>query len=169
MRGTGGADTHDSIGFNFKLTNLQAAVGLGQLEKLGARLERIRQTYRIYHDELAGVKGIRVLPFKIDTGEQPPVLRDGSETLSILITGVPLDSTLNHGTSDGAGNWTLTPANLSGLSNWIPLSTTHIIFMRGLHSKLEISRRRSSCLKRRTDHGPKIIKQWRYALWRCTS
>src|SRR3984893_13883627 len=31
VRGTGGADTHDRIGFNFKLTNLQAAVGLGQL------------------------------------------------------------------------------------------------------------------------------------------
>jgi len=71
VRGTGGADTHDSIGFNFKLTNLQAAVGLGQLEKLDARLERIRQTYRIYRDELAGVKGVRVLLFKIDSGEQP--------------------------------------------------------------------------------------------------
>src|SRR5437773_6178906 len=71
VRGTGGADTHDSIGFNFKLTNLQAAVGLGQLEKLDARLERIRQTSRIYRDELAGVKGICILPFKIDEGEQP--------------------------------------------------------------------------------------------------
>ena len=71
VRGTGGADTHDSIGFNFKLTNLQAAVGLGQLEKLSGRLERIRQTYRIYRNELAEVKGIRVLPFKIDKGEQP--------------------------------------------------------------------------------------------------
>ena len=71
VRGTGGADVHDRIGFNFKLTNLQAAVGLGQLEKLDARLERIRQTYRIYHDELAEVKGIHVLRFKIDSGEQP--------------------------------------------------------------------------------------------------
>jgi len=71
MRGTGGADVHDRIGFNFKLTNLQAAVGLGQLEKLDARLERIRQSYRIYRDELAGVEGIRVLPFKINDGEQP--------------------------------------------------------------------------------------------------
>jgi len=71
VRGTGGADTHDRIGFNFKLTNLQAAVGLGQLGKLDARLERVGQTYRIYRDELAGVKGIRVLPFKIDQGEQP--------------------------------------------------------------------------------------------------
>ena len=71
VRGTGGADVHASLGFNFKLTNLQAAVGLGQLEKLAARLERIRRTYCIYRDELAGTNGIRILPFKIEAGEQP--------------------------------------------------------------------------------------------------
>jgi perosamine synthetase len=70
-RGTGGADTHCSIGFNFKMTNLQAAVGLGQLERLNGRLERIRRTYRIYRDELAALKGIRILPFDVDAGEQP--------------------------------------------------------------------------------------------------
>jgi perosamine synthetase len=71
VRGTGGDDVHNSIGFNFKMTNLQAAVGIGQLEKLPARLERIRRTYQIYRDELSGTKEIRVLPFKIDVGEQP--------------------------------------------------------------------------------------------------
>jgi perosamine synthetase len=70
-RGTGGADVHDSIGFNFKLTNLQSAVGLGQLENLQARMERIRRTYSLYHDELTGAKGIRILPFNIEAGEQP--------------------------------------------------------------------------------------------------
>jgi perosamine synthetase len=71
VRGTGGADVHDRIGFNFKMTNLQAAVGMGQLEKLQARLERIRRSYQIYRDELAKTKAIRILPFKIDKGEQP--------------------------------------------------------------------------------------------------
>jgi perosamine synthetase len=71
IRGTGGADVHDSIGFNFKLTNLQGAVGLGQLENLQARMERIRRTYSLYHDELAEAKGIRILPFNIEAGEQP--------------------------------------------------------------------------------------------------
>src|SRR5438132_769227 len=45
VRGTGGADVHDRIGFNFKLTNLQAAVRLGQLEKLAAIVARIRNNY----------------------------------------------------------------------------------------------------------------------------
>jgi tetratricopeptide (TPR) repeat protein len=55
------------------------------------------------------------------------------------------------------------------LSNWIPLPTTHIIFMRDLHSKLETSTRRWECLKRRTDRDRKIIRLLRCALWRCTS
>ena len=71
MRGTGGDDVHVTLGFNFKLTNLQAAVGMGQLEKLPARLERIRQTYRIYREELSGVQGIQLLSFDIEAGEQP--------------------------------------------------------------------------------------------------
>ena len=71
VRGTGGADVHDSIGFNFKLTNLQAAVGLGQLEKLHPRMERVRRTYSIYREELSATKGLRILPFNIEAGEQP--------------------------------------------------------------------------------------------------
>jgi len=71
VRGTGGADVHDSIGFNFKLTNLQAAVGLGQLKNLEPRMERVRRNYSIYREDLSGTKGIRILPFNIDAGEQP--------------------------------------------------------------------------------------------------
>jgi perosamine synthetase len=71
VRGTGGADVHESLGFNFKLTNLQAAVGLAQLEKLPSRMERVRRTYLIYREDLADTGGIRILPFKIEAGEQP--------------------------------------------------------------------------------------------------
>ena len=71
VRGTGGDDAHPALGFNFKLTNLQSAVGLAQLEKLPARLERIRRTYSIYREELSGVSGLRLLPFDIEQGEQP--------------------------------------------------------------------------------------------------
>jgi perosamine synthetase len=71
VRGTGGDDRHDSVGYNFKLTNLQAAVGLGQLTYLEARLERQRQIYRIYRRRLADLPGVRVLPFDVDGGECP--------------------------------------------------------------------------------------------------
>src|SRR6202011_4760713 len=68
-RGTGGNDVHASIGFNFKLTNLQAAVGVAQLARLDARVDRLVGTYREYCCGLAGVSQIRVLPFDIDHGE----------------------------------------------------------------------------------------------------
>jgi perosamine synthetase len=62
-RGTGGDDVHASVGFNFKLTNLQAAVGLAQLEELPARLLHQRRLYELYRARL------RVLPFA--DGEVP--------------------------------------------------------------------------------------------------
>ena len=40
FRGTGGDDDHPFLGFNFKFTDLQAAVGLAQLEKLQERLDK---------------------------------------------------------------------------------------------------------------------------------
>ena len=41
VRGTGGNDVHASIGFNFKLTNLQSAVGLAQLDRLESRVKQL--------------------------------------------------------------------------------------------------------------------------------
>ncbi|KAA0570855.1 calcium-binding protein, partial [Azospirillum sp. Sh1] len=41
---------------------------------------------------------------------------DGSEALSIVIAGFPTGATLSAGTHNGDGTWTLTPAQLSGLT-----------------------------------------------------
>ncbi len=71
MRGTGGDDAHDNIGYNFKFTNLQAAVGLGQLSQLQSRVCRMKDIYRSYAAGLADVKGISVLPFCMEGGEVP--------------------------------------------------------------------------------------------------
>ena len=71
VRGTGGNDVHDSVGFNFKFTDLQAAVGLGQLKDLKRRVARMRSIHAVYAKGLQGVKGISVLPFSIEEGEVP--------------------------------------------------------------------------------------------------
>jgi perosamine synthetase len=71
VRGTGGDDPHPVVGFNFKLTNLQAAVGVAQLKDLDARLERMRRTCRLYQEGLAGLNGITLPPFDLDAGELP--------------------------------------------------------------------------------------------------
>jgi len=59
------------IGYNFKLTNLQAAVGLGQLECLDWRMEQVRRVYRGYEQGLEGIDGITLPGFRIDEGELP--------------------------------------------------------------------------------------------------
>ncbi len=71
MRGTGGDDKHLSIGYNFKLTDMQAALGLGQLSYAHDRIARMTQIQRIYKEELEGVKGIDLYPFDLASGEVP--------------------------------------------------------------------------------------------------
>ncbi len=71
VRGTGGDDLHARIGYNFKLTNLQAAVGLGQLASLPDRMARMRRLYRAYCEGLEGVAEISLFPFNLDEGESP--------------------------------------------------------------------------------------------------
>src|SRR5437867_4409160 len=68
-RGTGGDDLHPTVGFNFKLTNLQAAIGLVQLDALDGRLERQRSVYATYQRLLGGVHGIHLPGFDMARGE----------------------------------------------------------------------------------------------------
>ena len=50
-----GADLHPIIGLNFRISELHAAVGLAQLRKLDAILERQRANKRLLKDGLAGL------------------------------------------------------------------------------------------------------------------
>lgn len=70
-RGTGGDDVHHSIGYNFKFTNVQAAIGLGQLDYLESRLARMRDIYRWYSRGLSGVDGLTLPGFQLERGESP--------------------------------------------------------------------------------------------------
>ncbi len=53
---------HDYIGYNYRITNLQAALGLAQLEKIGKILEIKRKNANIYSSLLQGVTGITLPP-----------------------------------------------------------------------------------------------------------
>lgn len=56
-RGTGGgADEHPVFGLNFKLTNVQAAIGLAQLERLEERMVHLRLLRDWYAEELEGLQ-----------------------------------------------------------------------------------------------------------------
>jgi len=64
-----GTFIHDSIGFNFSFTDLQAAVGIAQMKKMPAVVRRKREIHDRYVDELQGVE--EMLPVFIDPRCQP--------------------------------------------------------------------------------------------------
>lgn len=49
---------HDMVGFNYRLPNVNAAIGCAQMEKLPEILENKRSTARAYQDYFAGIDGI---------------------------------------------------------------------------------------------------------------
>jgi len=53
---------HESLGYNFRMTDIHAAIGLAQLQKLPALTERRRQIAARYDAELRGVIVPRVRP-----------------------------------------------------------------------------------------------------------
>lgn len=50
---------HKFVGFNYRMTNLQAAVGLAQVEQLNGFVEKRRQNALEYNCRLHGIPGIR--------------------------------------------------------------------------------------------------------------
>jgi dTDP-4-amino-4,6-dideoxygalactose transaminase len=53
---------HSHIGYNYRLSNLLAAVGRGQLEKLDEKVARRRAINRFYRKELGELPGIEFMP-----------------------------------------------------------------------------------------------------------
>ena len=52
---------HEEIGYNYRMTNLQAALGLAQLEQLEEFIRIKKENYELYQKE-----GIKLLPFRSD-------------------------------------------------------------------------------------------------------
>lgn len=57
---------HDEIGYNYRMTNLQAALGVAQLEQLDKFIEIKRKNYELYKSELNSVDGLFILDFNED-------------------------------------------------------------------------------------------------------
>ena len=49
---------HDEIGYNFRLTNIQAALGVAQLEQLPAILKRKKEIYEFYQSAIENIEGL---------------------------------------------------------------------------------------------------------------
>lgn len=55
---------HTEFGYNFRLTNLQAAVGVAQLEQINRFIDIKIRMGEYYRKKLAGIEGIRFMPVK---------------------------------------------------------------------------------------------------------
>lgn len=53
---------HRFIGFNYRMTNLQAAIGVAQMEKINQFIEARRRNARLYNSLLGKVEGITLPP-----------------------------------------------------------------------------------------------------------
>ena len=52
---------HKEIGYNYRMSNICAGIGRGQMEVLPERIKRRREIFEIYKDELGKIEGINFL------------------------------------------------------------------------------------------------------------
>lgn len=59
-RSGGGNDVHDTIGYNFKFTDMQACVGIEQMKKLRERVARKKEIGRRYREGLQSIAQVQM-------------------------------------------------------------------------------------------------------------
>ena len=58
---------HEEIGYNYRMSNIVAGIGRGQLRVLDKRVEKKRYIYEYYQKHLGDLKGITFMPMLEDT------------------------------------------------------------------------------------------------------
>ena len=58
---------HDEIGYNYRMTNLQAALGVAQMEELPEFIRRKQKNYDLYNELFSGFKYGKLMPFREGT------------------------------------------------------------------------------------------------------
>jgi dTDP-4-amino-4,6-dideoxygalactose transaminase len=53
---------HSEIGYNYRLSNILAAIGRAQLRRLGERVEQRRRNFELYREGLESTPGISFMP-----------------------------------------------------------------------------------------------------------
>jgi perosamine synthetase len=64
-----GNDDYNTLGYNFKFTDLQSSLGISQLSNIRHRIKKKRDIYKLYIKELASIKEIFFKKFQ--SGETP--------------------------------------------------------------------------------------------------
>lgn len=55
--------THDEIGYNYRMTNIQAALGVAQLEQLENFIQTKKDNYKLYKEGIEQIEGLSLLEF----------------------------------------------------------------------------------------------------------
>jgi perosamine synthetase len=58
---------HDEIGYNYRMTNIQAAFGTDQIDRLEGFIETKIKNYNLYKKAIDEIPGLTMLPFRADT------------------------------------------------------------------------------------------------------
>lgn len=58
---------HDEVGYNYRMLNIQAALGVSQMDELESFVKTKISNYELYRQKLSAVNGIQILPFRQDT------------------------------------------------------------------------------------------------------
>ena len=58
---------HDEIGYNYRMTNIQAALGTDQIDRLEGFIETKIRNYQLYKKGIDEIDGLFLLPFRADT------------------------------------------------------------------------------------------------------
>jgi aminotransferase in exopolysaccharide biosynthesis len=58
---------HDEVGYNYRMTNIQAAFGVDQIDRLEGFIETKVRNYNLYKEAIESIEGLTLLSFRSDT------------------------------------------------------------------------------------------------------
>ncbi|WP_094549349.1 LegC family aminotransferase [Petroclostridium xylanilyticum] len=58
---------HDEVGYNYRMTNIQAAFGVDQIDRLEGFIETKIRNYKLYKEAIENIEGLTLLSFRSDT------------------------------------------------------------------------------------------------------
>ncbi len=58
---------HDEVGYNYRMTNIQAALGVAQMEELPEFIKRKQRNYELYKKLFEGFEYGEIMPFRVGT------------------------------------------------------------------------------------------------------
>ncbi|MBZ4646710.1 MAG: DegT/DnrJ/EryC1/StrS aminotransferase [Clostridia bacterium] len=58
---------HDEVGYNYRMTNIQAAFGVDQIDRLEGFIKTKIRNYNLYKEAIENIEGLTLLPFRSDT------------------------------------------------------------------------------------------------------